>query len=360
MKINNKILIILIIIFIPLILGACSGGRRIAATGWSGITARDEVVYFSYGPHAYAVNLNNGTQKWQFPAERINGVDFYAAPVFADEGTQLIIAGYNNILYSVDPATGSENWVYDGATNRYISAPLVTEEGIFASSADNNLYAVDFEGFPIWIFETEGPIWASPALSETCGCIYLASMDHHLYAIESDSGNLIWKSDDLGGPIVSQPAVSETGLVIVSTFNDEVVALDEENQQVVWRFITSDWAWASPVVDEGQVYVSDISGAFYALDLVSGELIWQLTPGGSIVSAPLVVEDLIYFSTDTSSLIVVSRDGIVQRNLSIDGKLYASPATAGDKILLAPSESEFFLIALNQNGIQTWGYPPTN
>lgn len=358
MKYNKKIFFILLLAVLALTLGACAGGRRVVATGWSGITTKDDVVYFSYGPHAYALNTKNGAQKWQFPAEQINGVDFYAAPVFADDDNQLIVAGYNNILYSVNPANGSENWSFAGAENRYTAAPLATEDGIFAPSADNTLYAVDFDGLAMWVFETEDPIWASPVLSETCGCIYLASMDHYLYALSPDSGKLLWKSDDLGGPIVSQPAVSETGLVLVSTFNNEVIALDEESHQVVWRYNTNDWAWASPVVDGEQVYASDIAGTFYALDLASGELIWQLQPGGGIFSAPLVIDDQIYFSTATSSLVQVSTEGVVQRNLPIEGKLYASPAANGDNILLAPSEAEFFMIGLNQNGVQVWGFPP--
>ena len=158
--------------------------------------------------------------------------------------------------------------------------------------------------------------------------------------------------------MVSPPAVSNTGLILLSTFDNEVIALDETSHGVVWHFKTSDWAWASPVIDGNQVYISDIAGIFYALELETGNVIWQLQPGGGIYAAPLVKDDLIYISTDTSSLVVISRDGVVQRNQPIEGKLYASPAAAGDTLLLAPSEAEFFLVALNLSGVQIWGYPP--
>jgi outer membrane protein assembly factor BamB len=354
---NKKFLFIIILAIVALTLGACSG-RRVVATGWSGITVTEETVYFSYGPHAYALNLKNGAQQWQFPAEPINGVDFYAAPVLADDNSQLLVAGYNNILYSVNPANGSENWSFGAAESRYIAPPLATADGIFAANSDNTLYAVDFDGLLRWKFETDDPLWAAPIWSENCGCIYQASMDHYLYAIDPENGKLLWKSEELGGPIVSKPAVSESGLILLATFNDEVIALDETSHQVAWRFSTSDWAWASPVIDGDQVYASDISGSFYALDLESGDLVWQLQPGGGIFSAPLVQDGQIYFSTDTSSLVVVSDEGVVQRNQPVDGKLYASPVSAGDKLLLAPSEAEYFLLALNENGVQIWGYPP--
>ena len=353
---NKKVLFIIILAVVALTLGACTG-RRVVATGWSGITVNEETVYFSYGPHAYALNLKNGAKQWQYPAEAANGVDFYAAPVLAEENSQLLVASYNSVLYSVNPVNGSENWSFVAAENRYIAPPLATEEGIFAANSDNSLYALDFNGLLQWEYETEDPLWASPIYSENCGCIYQASMDHYLYAINPENGKLVWKSEDLGGPIVNSPSISGSGLIVLATFGNEVIALDEETHQIEWRFQTSDWAWASPVVDGEQVYASDISGTFYALDLHSGELLWQVQPGGGIYSSPLVQDGTIFFSTDTSSLIAISQDGVVQRTQPIEGKLYASPVGAGDKVLLAPSEAEYFLVALSESGVQVWGYP---
>jgi len=354
---NKKFLFIIILAVAALTLGACSG-RRIVATGWSGITVNEETVYFSYGPQAYALNLKNGAQQWQFPAEPINGVDFYAAPVLTGDGSQLIVGGYNNVLYSVNPVNGAEIWSFGAGGNRYIASPLVTEDGIFAANSDSTLYALDYDGLLQWEFETEDPLWASAIYSEGCECIYQVSMDRYLYAIDPENGKLLWKSEDLGGPIVNPPAISEDGLIVLGTFNNEIIALNEEGHDVEWRFKTSDWAWASPVIDGEQVYASDISGTFYALDLNSGEVLWQIQPGGGIFAAPLVQDGMVYFSTDASSLVVVSAEGVVQRNQPVEGKLYARPVGAGDKILLAPSESEYYLIALSDSGVQVWGYPP--
>ena len=354
---NKKFLFIIILAVVALSLGACSG-RRVVASGWSGTTVNEETVYFSYGPHAYALNLKNGALQWQFPAEPISGTDFYAAPVLTDDHSQLLVAGYDSVLYSVNPVGLSASVCSKAAENRYIASPLVTEDGIFAPNADYSLYGLDFDGLLQWEFETEEPLWASPIWSENCDCIYQVSMDHYLYAINPENGNQVWKSEDLGGPIVSQPSISDDGLIILGTFNNEVIALDVESHKVEWRFHTSDWAWATPVIDGDQVYASDISGTFYALDLHSGELLWQLQPGGGIYSAPLVQDGMLYFSTDASSLVVISRDGVIQRNQPIDGKLYASPVGAGDKVLLSPSEAEFFLVALSESGVQVWGYPP--
>jgi outer membrane protein assembly factor BamB len=358
----KKLLFITILAVLALGLGACTGLRVIAA-GWSGVTADEETVYFSYGPQAYAVSLKNGSQKWQYPSEPINGVDFYAAPVLTPDGEQLILGSYKNEIHSVNPNNGVKNWSYSVPENsrgsiRFIDSPLTTEESIYAPASNNTLYALDLNGNLQWEYQTEDPLWASPIWSENCQCLYLVSMDHRLYALDPESGNLRWKTEDLGGPIVSPPTISDSGLIIVSTFNNEVIALDESSQEIEWRFATSNWAWASPQVDGEQVYVSDISGNFYALELASGDVLWQIQPGGGIYDAPLVQDGLIYISTDSSSLVIVNQDGVVQINQPFEGKLYAGPISGGDKLLLAPSESEYYLIALNENGVQAWGYPP--
>jgi outer membrane protein assembly factor BamB len=362
MKKMKKLLLITSIALLALGLGACTG-RRVIASGWSGITTDAETAYFAYGPQTYAVSLKNGVQKWQYPSSDEEAIEFYAAPVFSTDGEQLILASYKNEIHSVDPASGVRKWNFSVPTDskfvvRFIDSPLVTDQGIFAPASNNILYALDLDGRLQWEFPTEEPLWASPVWSENCMCIYQVSMDHHLYALDPENGDLLWKSEDLGGPIVSPPAISESGLIIISTFNNEVIALGEDSHDVEWRFSTSDWAWASPVVDQDQVYVSDISGLFYALEIATGDVLWQVQPGGGIYDSPVIVDELILFSTEASSLAAVSREGVVQWNQPIEGKLYAGPISGGDKLLLAPSESEYYLIALNQSGVRTWGFPP--
>jgi outer membrane protein assembly factor BamB len=362
---SKKILFITLIATLALGLGACSG-RRIVAAGWSGVTVDEDTVFFSYGPQAYAVSLSGGIQQWLYPAEPVTGVDFYAAPVLTPDREQLILVSYKDEIHSVDPSSGIKRWTYtvepeDARSSvRFIDSPLVKDGLIFAPASNNTLYAVDLEGTLQWEYRTDEPLWATPTWSENCQCLYLASMDRHLYALNPENGTLRWKSDDLGGPIVSSVALSESGLIIISTFNNEVIALDENDQTTAWQFSTSNWAWASPVIDGDQVYVSDISGNFYALEVASGEVLWQIQPGGGIFDAPLIAEELIYFSTDASNLVVVNQDGVVQRVQPIEGKLYTSPVLGGEKLLLAPLESEYFLIALNQSGVQAWGYPPAD
>lgn len=356
----KKYLIILITILTFSITASACSGSRLSASGWPGLTTDQETAYLAAGQHVYAVNLKNGTMRWKYPTKAQNDVTFFGAPALSDDG-QLIITGYDGNVYSIDPANGEENWRYERAQDRFIAGPLVTSKGIFAASADHNLYAISLEGSELWSpFETEEPIWAPPSTTEACEYIYLASMDHHIYVINIEDGSLLWKTEDLGGPIVSKPIIAEDKTIYASTFANEVLAIDVEDQDVLWRFETEDWAWASPVTDGDRVYASDLSGTFYALDKESGNVVWQVQPGGRIVSAPLIAEDRIYFGTDEGSLVVSSKDGTIQRNQTLEGKLYTSPAANGDLILVAPTGNENLLIAYDENGVMRWDFAPSD
>lgn len=355
---KKNVLLILFLLLITLTFSSCSG-RRISASGWSELTADEETAYLVIGPQIYAINIKNGSMKWVYPAEPIKDLSFYAPPVLSEDG-QLIVGGYDGVLYSLDATDGTVNWTYEEAQSQYIGSPLVTSEGIFAPSADNKVYAVNLQGEELWEpFLTQEPIWAQPSTSESCDCIYVASMDHHIYAIDPQEGTQIWKTEDLGGPIVSAPAVDDNTLY-VSTFANEVLAIDAETQEILWRFETQDWAWASPVVDGEQLYVSDLSGGFYAIDKESGEQLWQVVPGGEIVSPPLIVDGNIHFGTTEGNFVIVNKEGKIQQNRPLIGKLYSRMVATEDMILVAPSENkEALLIGFNTKGVQVWSFYPS-
>ena len=352
------LVLILILVVVTLSLSACSGsGRRLSASGWAGLTADQDTAYLAAGAQVYAVNLNNGSLKWQYPVEidAKSDASFYAAPVLTDDG-QLIVGGYDGVLYSLDPANGSVNWTYAKAEGRYVGSPLVTPDGIFAPSSDGNLYAISLKGVELWKpFQTEEPIWATPSITENCDCIYIASMDHHIYAVSPKNGTQLWKSEDLGGSIVDAPSIVGS-ILYTGTFANEIIAIDLDSHKIIWRFETQDWAWASPVVDGDQIYASDISGSFYALDSETGEQVWQIQPGGEIVSAPLVIDETIYFGTADGAFIIIDRDGTIQQNNTLPGKLYTGLVAGENLVLVAPTEHDSLLLGYDPSGVQKWDF----
>lgn len=352
MKIPRKIIFITIL-FTAAMLSACSG-RRFSATSWPGIAVSDDTAYVAFGQHVYAVNLENGRERWRYPDPADNKISFFSAPVLTEDG-QLIIGGYDNVLRSLNPENGREIWSFEGAGNRYIGSPLITEDAIYAPSADQYLYVLDLEGGLIDTFQADRALWAKPSTDGQS--IYLTSLDHHVYALTPGSLNLEW-SRDLSGAIVGSALITEDGKLFVGTFNNEMVALDTSDGDVIWRTTTSGWVWDQPALADNRLYFGDLDGAFYALDAQDGSLIWDLDPDGPIVGTPLITEEGIFFTTEEGKLNFFDREGNPIWNETIGGATYTKPVVAGELILVAPIESETLLVALNANGTERWAFTP--
>jgi len=125
---NKRILIIISILILVGLLSACSGATA-NPTSWPGVTVdlENETVYVANNQHVYAVNLSNGSEKWRFPQEADNKISFFAAPALTEDD-QLVVGGYNNILYSIDPTSGSQFWAYEDATDKFIAGSLASDQ----------------------------------------------------------------------------------------------------------------------------------------------------------------------------------------------------------------------------------------
>jgi outer membrane protein assembly factor BamB len=352
---SKKYLLLITLILLSIFISSCSSSIY-ASTSWYGLTADAETAYLAAGTQVYAVDLNTGSEEWRYPAKANPKITFYANPVLTSDG-QLIVPSYNHNLYSLNPATGSENWVFSGSTHRLIGSPLVTQDIIYQPSADGFLYAIDMTGNQVWVQETGGPLWAKPASLPDCGCIYVASMDHTVYSYDALTGRLLWQTSDLGGSIVGTPAVSSDGVLYVGTFGKEMIALDATSGRALWRFSTQDWVWSGPAIDNNVLYFGDLSGYFYALNASDGTSIWRIQPQNSIVDTPVVMGDKIYLTTESDTLYTVTTDAGISSRV-IGGLIYSSPVITGDTILVAPTNFDSLLVALNLDANQKWTFTP--
>jgi len=361
MKNKHFLLFIIFLLLLAVSLSGCTGGSasRMGAAGWAGVAVDEETAYLAYNSHIYAISLDSGKERWRFPAEADPDISFYAAPAMTDDG-QLIAGSYNNIIYSLNPVNGQVNWTFEQSSGRFIGGPLATENGIFVPSTDHNLYALDFNGKTLWApFETGEQIWTAPATDYECACIYVASMDHRIYAVDSQSGTEVWQTADLGGSIVGTPSLSLDRVLYTGTFAKEIIALDASNGIELWRFTTQDWVWSGPALDEATLYVGDLNGTLYAIDRQTGNQLWHIQTGGSIVGKPLVRNNTIYFTSEEGSITAVDSSGNTLWSQTFEGNTYAGPVAASDFVLVATSQSDSLLVAFNTNGTQKWRFGET-
>lgn len=229
---------------------------------------------------------------------------------------------------------------FDGGTVTR-SIPTVIDNSIILNSQFGEIYCLDMQtGCVQWMYNAEGNVRGGIAVSQNSdgeATVYFADFNCKVYALEANSGKLLWKSSvksEAPNAVTGTVAYSDGMVYIpltsmeVVTGNEKsyecckgsgmVVAVDAENGKEVWRHrVVKEKAtpqevsstgvkkfgpsgapvWSSPTVDEkrGLLYIgtgennsyptTSSSDALQALNLKTGELVWnyQATSGDAYV-----------------------------------------------------------------------------
>lgn len=160
------------------------------------IIAAHGLLYISTARGLYALNAENGGVAWRFDTRLPlgNSPTVYNGTVY--------VGGYDRKLHALNALTGQHLWSFDGAEAGYSTNPLVMNGRVYAGNRDGNMYAIGAHGTAnqgqlIWQYATGGPIHLSAAYADNT--IYFASNDNHAYALNANTGTLVWRSAMLPG-----------------------------------------------------------------------------------------------------------------------------------------------------------------
>jgi outer membrane protein assembly factor BamB len=349
-----KPVVFFIILAASLLLGGCA--TSLPVSSWPGLAATDSTAYLASGQHVYAINLNTQTEVWRYPKDAQTGTVFFNTPIITGDG-QLILgsSGTDHNLYSINAATGAENWVFSQASKPWMGDVLATAEAIYAPNSNGTLYAIDpANGAELWKYSAGDALWGQPATDGKQ--VFIGSLDHFVYALDAQTGRELWKAE-LDGAVVGGPVAGPDGLVYAVSFSNTVKALDAATGSVRWTAKTEAWVWTSPALHENVLYFGDLNGTLYALNASDGSQVWApQQPNGPLVGRPLVTDKAVIFAGEDGKIVAVDFDGTILWPNELDGKIYTAPVKAGGYILIAPMSGEFALVALNSNGGQAWPF----
>lgn len=316
---------------------------------------------------AAMLDSENNPRSWILRGSDFGGAQFYSLPVVVEDETMLVAAN-NGSLLRVDSVLVDVTRTIP-LEDKVVANVLVVEDVLYIPYQNGGIsaYSLDDLNVPLWRFPTEQGIWATPLLA--ADMIIVASIDHHVYALDRITGQKIW-SVDLGGSVASTPLLANDRLY-VGSFNKSFFEISLDGA-ILSSYETENWVWGTPAIDErGIIYLADLSGYVHALD--SGrnlEAIWSNSIAErGIRSGPLVYGDrVITASRDGRVYWLDRRDGALINTREIDNR----PELLGDMLLLAPSASlnidvpllivssvdeGRLLIAFEVDGRQAWVYP---
>jgi outer membrane protein assembly factor BamB len=207
------------------------------------------------GDHGLLAGLNRATGEPVWTRKRPKAPN-YSSPIILPIGgkDQLIQIGCD-LVTSLDPLTGKENWELKGATTECVTSTVTDGKHVFTSGGypRNHVAAVKADG--------SGIAWDNKTR------VYVPSMlirDGHLYAVTDDGNAVCWKSDTgaevwkgrLGGTFSASPvmvgdhvvATNEAARTYAFKANPKEFELLGENQ-------LGNECFATPTVCGGRIYL---------------------------------------------------------------------------------------------------------
>ena len=356
MKLKTLFIISMVLIFSVLLSGCSASAMR--TNSWSGLSADADNAYLANGSLVYAIDLKNGNQRWQYPADGADAKEaYFANPVLTDDGQLLIAsAGSNHSLTSLDSVKGTANWTFAGAAGAWIAGPIVVDGTIYAPNTDGTLYALDMDGNLRWEKEIGGAMWAQPV--SVGNMLYITSLDHNIYAFDLAHQEVAW-SVSVNGALPGAAALDEAGNLYVGSFGANVVSINSEKETINWKSPIAGWVWDAPVLDGETLYVGDLEGNFHAFNTSDGSEVFEaIKPNGPITGSPLVLDAFTVIGTESGTAYAIDHEGAIVWQQSVGGQLYTAPVKGGDLVLLSPMETDSILVALDLDGRQVWQFTP--
>lgn len=249
----------------------------------------------------YALDARTGAEKWKYAANESLGT----TPVLVDG--MLLVASEADTLFAVNAETGKWAWQYrrdlpSGFTIQGAATPLAHNGIVYQGFADGTVVALDLrDGAVKWerALATGGTqfldVDTTPVLDDK-GNLYVASYQSGLYALESETGDVVWNS--VVGGLTS---LLGKGGVLFATGDGRMDAYLKDNGRLLWSLDLGERAGSAPVLVHGMLLVPN-QRALLFVDPVTGRSRLSWNPGEGITATPRVVDSKVYVLSNNGFL----------------------------------------------------------
>jgi len=219
------------------------------------VVTEDTVYLSAGGAQVHAIDRREGVFRWTTQLD--NGRTIQTAPLVADGNVIVghVDGGAENTpgwYTAMDRQCGSKQWSF-GYENAYPIGHATNGSTVYAATA-HHLYAVAAtDGTEHWqVRVTDSTLERPPALA---GETVLLSDGGTLYALAATDGSERWNTRDRF-TVKHPPTVSSDAVYVVESETNDVLALDMETGQELWRY--------SGVPGEINSALTEVSGILYA------------------------------------------------------------------------------------------------
>lgn len=204
---------------------------------------------------------------------------------------------------------------------------------------------------PLWTFESADDIRGTALYNR--GIVYFGSYDHHLYAVNAETGGVIWKYQTDGG-IVSRPAIAED-MVFIGSEDNRLHVLSTRSGSLLWTYYTKGPIRSSPYVAHGHVFIGSDDMSMHAININGGRGIWQIDTIGEIRSTPFVTQEAIYAGNESGEFYCTDFRGSIKWRYRAK-RAITSSATVADGMVFFCSLDSYIYSLDAKSGYFIWRF----
>ncbi|HUT03467.1 MAG TPA: PQQ-binding-like beta-propeller repeat protein [bacterium] len=297
--------------------------------------------------------------KWTFDYSEVDPINMTTPTVDYDGN---IYFGSQNgdptKFYSLNSA-GEIRWTFDLDPCRINASAALSNDGIlYFPTSRSYLYAITVDGEVQWSYHMGDTHEICSPVIGADGSIYLGGESPYKFYAISSAGDLLW-SYDVGGSIVSSPALGEDDVICFGCHDNKLYALESDGS-FKWSYQTGGLIDPSPSIDdEGNIYFGSNDQKFYALES-DGSFKWSYNTGSPTFSSPALATDgTIYFGVEAAKIFALNSDGSFKWTYQTTNSVQGSPFVDkfGD-IYIGSNKPGYRgeILALHPDGSLKWSY----
>jgi outer membrane protein assembly factor BamB len=325
-------------------------------TSGSGVQYGDGKVFpGSFESHQMALDAKNGSVLWDVET---NGSMIFAGSYY--QGIFLKACSYANTFYAFNATNGAVLWAFNPGTDGYFCSGSAVAYGmVYALNKDGHLYALDVDtGKLVWSYYGPGPLFfpGNPVVAD--GKVFATTGQRastfpntgvfsksEFACLDAYTGQVIWKIPIEAYPPRESTAIAYGNLYLVPGFvlyeqMDTYVTLNQ-----VWAIGTRSW----PMFRHDAANTG--AGQSGPTNLT---LRWKFAAQGAVTSSPVAAYGRIYFGSQDKYVYCVDATwGTLIWKFKTNERILSSLAVVNGKVYVGPDDG--YVYALDAyNGSLIW------
>lgn len=234
--------------------------------------------------NVYALNASDGSVKWKYKT----GKSVLASPLIMDG--KVYIGGSDGAFRAIDLKTGSAVWTYTGVEGHAVSTPYGDESRIVFGTWGRSLYSLDPRtGREQWVWHVKKPsrMYSPASTVPLCaaGRIFVAVPDRKVYAVDAATGKELFRVDGgrdaIGlsgdGSTVFSKVMFGRAYAFPASVPAPAAGGELSDDLKLWEVRDStgyDIAPSALTEKDGVLYIPTDKGNIIALDSSDGSFLW--------------------------------------------------------------------------------------